>query len=247
MDDAAAEPPLKVSLSIAIVEDEAIVARRLERMVREILGERARIEMRSSLAGARELLESRSCEILLLDLNLNGADGFRLLEEAAALASQTIIVSAHREEALRAFEFGVVDFVAKPFTLERLRLALDRASGGAAKEGSEVRFLFVRKGSEVLSIPVASLLFLRGADDYSELNLEDGRVLLHEKSLGKLEALLPKRFLRIHRSYVLDMERLASLRTGKGGTLTAQLRGGESLPIGRSYRDEVRRFLQSPH
>jgi two-component system response regulator LytT len=226
-------------MKIVIVEDEAVVARRLARMVQEIV-EDALIEVRSSFEAAWELLGRSSLDVLLLDLNLGGRDGFRLLEAAAAGKFRTIVVSAHTEQALRAFEYGVADFVAKPFTRERLRLALERVSGQAPPPLGETRYLVVRKGRDTLTIPIDKLVYVRGADDYSALHLDDGTVHLHEKSLSELTGVLPPRFRRIHRSYLVDMERVASLRGGQGGRLAVVLQDGAALPVGRLYRAEIR-------
>ncbi|HEX8155431.1 MAG TPA: response regulator, partial [Thermoanaerobaculia bacterium] len=98
-------------MAIAIVEDEAIVARRLERMVRDIVGSPSPIALAPSLPAALDLIRTKPIDLLFLDLNLSGRDGFRLLEEAAAARCRTIVVSAHQEQALRAFEYGVVDVV----------------------------------------------------------------------------------------------------------------------------------------
>lgn len=229
-------------MRIAIVEDEAVVARRLERMVREVaVG--AEVEVCPSLDAARGLLRSAKLDVLLLDLNLGGQDGFRLLEEATAAPFHTVVVSAHREQALRAFEYGVVDFVAKPWSAERLRLALDRALGRVAVGAERARRLAVKKGRETLSLAVERLVFVRGADDYSELHLDDGSVHLHEKALGALAAILPSDFARVHRSYLVNLSRLKSLRSGDGGKLAAVLDSGHTVPIGRVYRAAVRARL----
>jgi two-component system, LytTR family, response regulator LytT len=226
-------------MKIAIVEDEAVVARRLARMVQEI-AEDAQIEVRPDFDSALELLRSKSLDVLLLDLDLGGRDGFRLLEAAAAGPFRTIVVSAHKEEALRAFDYGVADFVAKPFTRERLRLALSRVREQAPPPPGETRYLVVRKGRDTLNLPVARLVYARGADDYSALHLEDASVHLHEKSLSELAAILPPRFRRIHRSYLVDMDRVASLRSGPGGRLDVVLQNGVALPAGRRHRAAIR-------
>jgi DNA-binding LytR/AlgR family response regulator len=225
-------------MNIAIVEDESVVARRLERMVRGVIAD-ANINVAPSFGSALELLRVRSIDLLFLDLNLHGKDGFRLLEEAAAAPFQTIVVSAHQEQALRAFEYGVTDFVAKPWSAERLRLAIDRA---AAREPQQrARMLVVRKGRELRTIPIASIVYVRGADDYAELHLADGSVHLHEKSLSALEALLPETFVRVHRSYIANAAKAHALRTAPRPALVME---DESLvPVGRMYRDAVRARL----
>ncbi|HJQ41231.1 MAG TPA: LytTR family DNA-binding domain-containing protein [Thermoanaerobaculia bacterium] len=219
-------------MRIAIVEDEAIVARRLERMVREIVGEVESLEVAPTFHHALDVIR-RPLDLLFLDLNLSGRDGFALLEEAAASSFQTVIVSAHHDQALRAFDYGVRDFVAKPWSAERLRMAIERATAT-----QKARKLVIRKGRELRTIDVAQLLYIRGADDYSELHLADGSVHLHEKTLTALGTMLPDEFARVHRSYIVNVARVRGLRP------TALVLEDESIiPVGRVYRASVRERL----
>ena len=228
-------------MRIAIIEDEAVVARRLERMVREIVGP-ATVEVAASFDDALAATR-RPLDLLFLDLNLNGRDGFRLLEEAAASRFQTVVVSAHHDQALRAFEYGVTDFVAKPWTEARLRQAIDRV---ARRSSQRAGTLVVRKGRELRPISVDDIVFVRGADDYSEVHLGDGSVHLHEKSLTALESLLPPSFVRVHRSYIANLERARGVRTAEGGKTVLVLAGEMIIPIGRAYRDNVRQRILGP-
>jgi two-component system, LytTR family, response regulator LytT len=221
-------------VNIAIVEDEAVVARRLERMVSAIVHD-ATISVASTVGAALELLRVRSIDLLFLDLNLQGKDGFRVLSEAAAAPWQTIVVSAHHEQALRAFEYGVTDFVAKPWSEERLRAAIERAN--AREPQQRARMLVVRRGRELRTIAVADVVFVRGADDYAEIHA-GGEVQLHEKSLSALEALLPPSFVRVHRSYIANTARVRGLRTAPRMALVMD--DGAMVPVGRVYRETVR-------
>lgn len=228
----------------AIVEDEPLVARRLERMVRAIAG--AAIEVvavEPTLGRALELVRQTPIDLLFLDLNLNGCDGFRLLEEAAAGSFQTIVVSAHHDQALRAFELGVADFVAKPWSEERLRLAIERVLGRERAAGGRARCLAVRKGREVRTLAVERVVFIRGADDFSELHLDDGSLHLHQKTLAGLEAVLPPEFARIHRSYIVSLAHARGLRMAPGRRAVVVLADGRTLPVGRSYRSALRERL----
>ncbi|HYC62366.1 MAG TPA: LytTR family DNA-binding domain-containing protein [Thermoanaerobaculia bacterium] len=222
-------------MRIAIVEDEAIVARRLERMVAAIVSD-CTIRVAPTLAAALELIRATPIDLLFLDLNLGGRDGFTLLEEAAASPFQTVVVSAHSDQALRAFEYGVTDFVAKPWSEERLRTAIERATSREPR--NRACTLVVRKGRELRTIATNDVLYARGADDYAELHLGDGTTHLHEKTLAALEALLPSAFARVHRSYIVNFERTRGLRMTPRLALVME---DESLvPIGRVYREVVR-------
>jgi DNA-binding LytR/AlgR family response regulator len=224
-------------VKIAIVEDEAIVARRLERMVRAISGS-SDVAIASTFESALVLIRSRPIDLLFLDLNLNGRDGFELLEEAAAAPFQTVVVSAHHEQALRAFEYGVIDFIAKPWSEERLRLAFERTTTREPQRRATT--IVVRKGRELRSVAANDIVFIQGADDYSELHLADRSVHLHEKTLNALEALLPQNFLRVHRSYIANLSRVRGMRAS-----SLVMKDDTLVPVGRVYRDAVRAKLLS--
>jgi two-component system response regulator LytT len=226
-------------VNIAIVEDEAIVARRLERMLGAIVAG-CSIRVTPTLREALELIRATPIDVLFLDLNLNGRDGFRVLEEAAASPFQTVVVSAHHDQALRAFDYGVTDFVAKPWSEERLRTAVERVTSRAPR--GRAKTLVVRKGRELRTIAATDILYARGADDYAELHLIDGSVHLHEKTLSTIETLLPSGFLRVHRSYVVNFARVRGLRTTP--RLALVMDDDALVPIGRVYRDVVRQTLK---
>jgi DNA-binding LytR/AlgR family response regulator len=189
-----------------------------------------------------ELVRGRSLDLLFLDLNLNGRDGFRLLEEAAAAPFQTVVVSAHHDQALRAFEYGVTDFVAKPWSAERLRLAIERVTKRDVRGGA--RRLVVRRGRETRSIEIDQIVYVRGADDYSEIHLDDGTAHLHEKSLTALEAILPAAFTRVHRSYIVNAAKARGLRSDNGRVVVVLERA--TVPVGRRYRDAVTTTILRP-
>ncbi|MFL6248864.1 MAG: LytR/AlgR family response regulator transcription factor [Thermoanaerobaculia bacterium] len=222
-------------MKIAIVEDEAIVARRLERMIGALVADSS-IRVAPTLHDALDLIRAVPIDVLFLDLNLNGRDGFRLLEEAAAAPFQTVVVSAHHEQALRAFDYGVTDFVAKPWSEERLRTAIERVTSREPRGRAQT--LVVRKGRELRSIPATDIVYAQGADDYAELHLADGSVHLHEKTLNTLETLLPPGFTRVHRSYIVNMARVRGLRTGP--RLALVMEDDSLVPVGRVYRDGLR-------
>jgi DNA-binding LytR/AlgR family response regulator len=231
-------------VKVLIVEDEPLAARRLERLCQQLLGPGTPPpRVRASLAEAREVLAGRTVDLLLLDLNLSGEDGFRLLEEAAAGSFHTVVVSANTDQALRAFELGVLDFVAKPYTPERLEKALSRVQGRGA---GPLRTLAVRKGGGILRVPLEDVAYIQGAGDYAELVLRDGRTELSEKSLDRLEVLLPADFVRIHRSYLVPLQDVARLWTQEGSRTAVELKSGTRLPVGRSRLKALRERLDAP-
>ena len=232
-------------MRLLIVEDEPLIARRLERFCREILGARLetlRVATAFDEAGAR--LAKGSIDLLLLDLNLNGREGFELLKAGVAGSFHTIIVSACTDQALRAFEFGVIDFVPKPFTQARLAEALTRVTDREGRAACAAKYLAVRKYGKVELVPIDRVLYVQGAGAYAELVLDDGTRELHDKTLEKLHALLPPVFERIHKSYVVRMSAVKALHVQEGSRYEAELRNGLRLPVGRTRFRDIRGLLR---
>jgi DNA-binding LytR/AlgR family response regulator len=133
--------------------------------------------------------------------------------------------------------------VPKPFTRERLAQALARLHGVASRGGPAARSLAVKKSGRIELVPVDSVLFVQGAGNYSELVLVDGRRELHDKTLEKLEALLPGDFERTHKSYLVRMSAVKALHASEGSHYELELKNGTCLPVGRSRYKELRARL----
>ncbi len=227
-----------------IVEDEAVVARWLARLVTTLLGERlASLEHRPTLDSARKQIAGGRVDLLMLDLDLHGEDGFGVLQETSAERFQTIVVSARHDQALKAFEYGVVDFVPKPYDEARLRQALERVVRRDPELRERLRFLTVRRRGELLTLPLDRVLFVRGADDYAEIHCEDGTPYLHARTLTSLAELLPASFLRVHRSYVVNLDKVERYVSGAGGKYRLVLHNGDEVPISRGLYRDVRKTL----
>jgi DNA-binding LytR/AlgR family response regulator len=228
-------------MRLLLVEDEARIAARLERFCREILGARLdvlRVAAALDEAGAR--LDEEPFDVLLLDLNLHGEDGMSLLARSVAGSFHTIIVSANTDEALRAFEYGAIDFVPKPFSRERLAQALQRATDTGGRARHAAAKLAVRKLGRVELVAVDDVLYVQGAGNYSELVLHDGRRELHDKTLEKLAAVLPADFERIHKSFLARLGAIKALHAREGSQYEAELTNGLRLPVGRTRYRELR-------
>lgn len=221
-------------MRILVVEDERIAARRLVRLTRDILGDAVTdITSVERLEDGEDFIGRNDIDLLLLDLNLNGKDGFDMLKNVTAGPFQTVVVSANTDQALRAFEYGVVDFVSKPFDRDRLARALQRV-GGESEGGGRARYLTVRRMGALSLVPVDDICFLKGAGDYVEIHLKEGGTELHSKSLEALQRILPERFVRVHKSYVVDLDAVQQILVHGGGKYEIELTGDERIPLSRA-------------
>jgi two-component system response regulator LytT len=229
-------------VNVLIVEDEPPIAAYIERCTRSLLQpQHCRIEAVHTLEEARARLRGEPVDLCLLDLNLSGASGFELMKEALALPPRVIIISAHAEQAVTAFDYGVVDFVPKPFTLQRLQKALERASA-RKPDPARTKYLVYRLGPENRLLDIAAVAYFKATRAFVEAHLRDGRRVLLEKHLNQLERMLPDSFVRIHRSYIVAIDQIDHYRSGQGARTLLHLLDGTVLPVSR-YRYKALRQL----
>lgn len=196
-----------------------------------------------SLPEGQACMDKQVFDLVLLDLNLNGSDGFEVLKRTASESFHTIIISAYKEKALVAFEYGVLDFVPKPFDQERLNQAFLRISVKERETSRGVKFLAVKKRGNISLVALNEVLYVKGAGIYSELHLKNGRTELHDKSLEKLAQLLPGQFKRIHKSYLVEVNEARKILVKPGGRYSFLLKKEEVLPIGRTRYKELKEEL----
>lgn len=232
-------------IQIVIVEDEDMVAARLQRLIGQVLEDRP-FELRhlGTLDQARE--EIGEPDVLFLDLNLDGQDGFNLLHWSAAGPQQTIVASANTDRAMEAFELGVADFVPKPFQLDRIRTALARALDQSDPDDVNEHFinrLCVRIGARTRVVPTSEIRWISRDHGFTELFLRDNSSLDHEWSLDRLTKALGPDFIRIHRSHIVAVDEVAEIQSLRRSQYRASLKGGQQLPVGRSRIESLRTRL----
>jgi two-component system LytT family response regulator len=187
-------------------------------------------------------------DLLFLDIQMPKLNGFEVLE-LIGQGPAVVFVTAYDQYALRAFEVHAVDYLLKPFTPERLSEALDRARQRMERnEASPVPELLketraaakpiervlVKDGAKVHVIPVGKIDYIEAQDDYVGIRA-GGKEYLKQDTMAELESLLnPERFIRIHRSYILNIDRLMRLEPYAKDSRVAVLSDGTQLPVSRA-------------
>jgi two-component system LytT family response regulator len=244
-------------LRLAIVDDEELA----RRVVREFLASMPGIDIVAECANGFEAVKAVADlhpDVLLLDVQMPKLNGFEVIELVGRDVA-VIFTTAHDEYALRAFEVHAVDYLLKPFNAERLanaisrvreRLARREPSPGAAlaaaarPAGVPATRVLVRDGARVHVIPADTIDYVQAQDDYVAYRVE-GKQYLKEQTLADVEATLdPARFVRVHRSYVLNLERLARVELDDRENRVATLKTGERLPVSRSGHARLTAALQ---
>jgi two-component system LytT family response regulator len=244
----------------AIIVDDEELARQV---LREYLSAHAGIEIAAECANGFEAVKAVSelnPDLVFLDIQMPKLDGFEVLELIGNEAA-IIFVTAHDEFAIRAFEVHAVDYLLKPVGQDRFEAALQRAKkrlGGAqAPQSVPAAELVaaarqpahyadripVRDGPRVHIIPVAKLDYAEAQDDYVALCAE-GKKHLKQQTIARLEAALdPARFLRVHRSYIVNLDRISKVEPYGKDSHVAVLHNGTQLPVSRAGYTRLRSFL----
>jgi len=231
-------------MHIVIVEDEPIIAQRLKRQIGEILeAEKPIIKWFDDIEDANAYLTQQNIDLLMLDLNLHGENGFDLLKDISAQSFHTIIVSAYSEQAITAFEYGVLDFVAKPFQKDRLKTALMRFTDKSSHANNELKQLAVKKHDGLSFIKIADISFIKADGHYTQLHMNTSDFALHDKPIDKLSMLLPEQFVRIHRSYIVDINKVVALKIGSGASYQLLMQDNIEVPVSRSRYQQIKSLL----
>lgn len=231
-------------MKILVVEDEKLVAKRIIALCEEVLKNQPHhIDLCTTIDEATAYLASKPIDLLMLDLNLNGKSGFTLLKHFTAKAFHTIIVSAYAEKAAEAFEYGVLDFIPKPLTSERLEKAFDRFQNTEQQADQPTKYLSVKKGSELMLFNVEDVNYIRRSGTYSEIHLQNGSTALHDKALNSLQSILPSHFLRIHKSYIANMNQVDRFRSHGASRYDLILKNTDTLPVSRTKYKEIKQRL----
>jgi two-component system LytT family response regulator len=250
-------------LRVLIVDDERLARDKLRRFLSEaeavrVIGEAA------NGPDAIERIEAEHPDLVFLDIQMPGMDGFAVVEELQDEALPAVVfVTAHDEYAIRAFEVEAIDYLLKPFDRLRLRQTLDRVRRRRKREPGEIveklrrllaagadprrplHRIAIRSGGRIQSVRVEDVSWFEAADNY--LKIHTGKAIhLVRETLSALERRLdPEVFIRAHRSAIVKIESIREVESLFHGDYEVVLRTGERIPVGRKYRDRLLQAMGS--
>jgi two-component system LytT family response regulator len=245
-------PPGK-RLRALIVDDEELA----RRLVREFLAPHDDIEIvgecENGLDAVRQIGEL-SPDLVFLDIQMPRLTGLEVLELTGRRAG-VIFTTAYDEHAIKAFELHAVDYLLKPFSRARFDDALARARTlhapvGApgldalvAKKDEPIERILIRDRDQVHVIPVETVECIEAQGDYLAV-LADGRTFLKPQRISEVEEQLdPKSFLRVHRSFIINIAFLQGIERQGTERHFARLKSGKRVPISRSGYDRLRKMV----
>jgi two-component system LytT family response regulator len=244
----------------AIIVDDEELARQV---LREQIGNAGGVEIVGECANGFEAVKAvteMKPDLLFLDIQMPKLDGFEVLELIEDRTVSVIFVTAYDQYALKAFDAHAVDYLLKPFAQDRLKKALAKAialrgtpeapqlqpmelSAAARPPGQKLERLVVKDGTMVHIIPIAKLDYAEAQDDYVALRSQQ-KTYLKQQTLASLELQLnPTKFVRTHRSYVVNIERIARIEPYTKDSRVAVLQDGTQLPVSRAGHTRLKELL----
>ena len=226
-----------------IVDDEPLA----RRSVAASLAGEADVEVIGECASGGEAaakIRAERPDLVFLDVQMPDGDGFEVLESLGCeLPPAVVFVTAYDRYALRAFEVGAVDYLLKPFDRARFAKVLARARDWIGQEKSRDARLAVKSAGQVLLVKVSEIDWIEAADYYASLHVA-GRTHLLRRSLADLEKELEGQgFCRVHRSALVNLDRVRGLVTDEEGDTCVELADGARLRLSRSCRKQVQERL----
>ena len=255
-------------LRVLAIDDEALALRRIEIAMSRVAG----AELIGTARGGREgleLVEKLKPDVLLLDINMAGFGGFDVVDGLDPKdAPLVIFATAFDQYAVRAFQVSAVDYLLKPLEFDRLQAALDKARTtlrliDAEERATELKELvstlrthredpvdsryetdiWAPRGSGFERVLVSDINWVEAERDYVHLRTGARSYLLRETMNGIQERLDPEVFMRVHRSALVRIDRIGSIRRPGYGRFSILLTSGEEVPVGRTYVKQIKKLL----
>lgn len=237
-----------MNIRAVIVDDEDLARQILREYLRGEPDVEIVAECANGFDAVKAVAESKP-DLLFLDVQMPKLDGFEVLELIGNEVA-VVFVTAYDQYAMKAFDAAAVDYLLKPFDLERFRTALQRVrrrlgeaastpnaadlKAAAQAPGHYTRRIVVKDGTRVHIIPIAQLDYAEAQDDYVALH-SAGRTYLKQQTISSLESSLdPMRFVRVHRSYLVNLDRVAKIEPYTKDTRLAVLSDGSQVPVSRA-------------
>jgi two-component system LytT family response regulator len=254
-----------MQLKVLIADDEPLAREGL----RVLLASDPQVETVSEARNGRETvaaIRTLQPDLVLLDVQMPRMDGFAVVEAVGPEQMPAVIfVTAHSQYAIRAFEISAVDYLLKPVTAERFRIAFERAKNrmradpaadtarqmlsvleAIAHPRRHLARLAVRSGDRTIFLPIEQVDRIEAWQNYVRVHAGPAAHLLHVP-MNTIEASLdPATFVRIHRSHIVNVTRIKQLWSSAHGQYIVELVSGERLQSGRTYGEKMRALLSNP-
>ena len=237
-----------MNIRCLIVDDEPLAVRLISSYIQQVPGLEIAAACNNAI-DAFKILGEQKIDLMFLDIKmpkLIGTDFLRSISNPP----KVIFTTAYRDYALDGYELDIVDYLVKPVSFSRFMKAVSKAtklisldnnflSKNTEPNNNNDSFLYFKINKEMQKVLLHEILFIESSKEYVKLHLENGKPILVKQSISSLQKLLsPHRFLRVHRSYIVTIEKISSYNS------TYITIDNQKIPIGRLYKNEVNEALK---
>ncbi len=228
-------------LNCLIVEDEHLAAEVIEDYIRQVPGLKLEATC-PDVVSANSVLQKKQIDLIFLDINLPGISGLEFIQSMNR-DYDVILTTAYHQHAVEGFDLGVVDYLLKPIAFSRFLKAVNRVFNRKSEEGpadagkEESTVHFFNTGKKQIRVEEEDILFIESLKDYIRIHTTN-RTVVTKFQIGQVNEMLTEgRFLRIHKSYIINLAKMTAFSS-------SEIEIGENaLPIGRTYKELVDQVL----
>lgn len=198
----------------------------------------------SNALEAQDYLKRKSVDLVFLDIQMPGINGIQLYK-SLAIKPMVIFTTAYKEFAIDGFEVDAIDYLLKPFDLQRFQKGVSKAIlwqklNTENNNDQQKDFLSIHSDYKMIKIPYREIIFIEASDDYAKINTNSQSYLTLLSMKAVFEKLSKNLFIRIHRSYIVAINQIAFVQFRKIG-----LANGIELPVGDTYRNEIAKLKKT--
>jgi len=244
------------NLDILIVDDEFPARKKLRTFLKEEASGAAVREAGNGLEAVKSIQEQKP-DLVFLDIQMPGMNGFEVIETVGVENMPAVVfVTAYDQYAVEAFEVQAVDYLLKPFDLERFKKSFHRALlqmkyknapatvfknllGEVNQEKKYLKRMLVNLGSRFFFVKTNEIMFIEAEEKYAKLHTEKENYLIRETMNNLEQRLDPEKFARVHRSYIVNLDFIREIHPGSHGDFQVLLKNGAQLAGSRRFRERV--------
>ena len=231
------------SISCVVVDDEFPAVKLLADYVQRSNGLELLLKTTSALE-ALDFINDNKVDLVFMDVQMPELGGMELINIIKTSNAKVILTTAYTDYAVAGYEQDVVDYLLKPITFERFLMSVNKARARISNEkaitmqsqGSIPLYIFLKTEYRIQKVSLASIQYIEGLGDYINLHTTTGKILSLER-MKNIEETLPQSFLRIHKSYIINIDQIDFIEKGR------IIINKEYLPIGDSYKEKVKQHL----
>ncbi|CAA0156835.1 LytR/AlgR family response regulator transcription factor [Tenacibaculum maritimum] len=229
-------------ISCIIIDDEPLAVK----VIKNYLQEFRQIVVIGTFTNpieALSVLEVEKVDVMFLDINMSRMNGLEFLR-SISVKPYVIVTTAYREYAAESYDLNVLDYLVKPIPFPRFLKAINKVTQQlyltkniVQNVGDQDSFIFLKVEKKLVKVKYVNMLYIQSLKDYIKVYTEEGNYIVHKSLTNILEELPSQKFLRIHRSYIISLEKVKSI---EGNSVEI---GTVRIPIGRKYISQAKQII----